>query len=158
MPLQQQTTLKNLDVYISVPSNITELDNALCGNTNRTGQLCGQCVDGYSPPVYSYFPQCVNCTSGTNNWPKYLAVSLLPTTAFFIGVLTFRVRATSPLLNGYILLCQIITAPPIQRLIAYSIYTQPYKNPQVVKMSSFIYFGYIGIWNLDFFRLAYTPF
>ena len=160
-PYNSKPTLKNdvnLDVYISVPRNITELDKALCGNTNRTGQLCGQCVEGHSPPVYSYYPQCVNCTSGTNNWPKYLAVSLLPTTVFFLGILTLRLRATSPLLNGYILLCQIITAPPIQRLIAYSIYTGHYKNPQEVKMSSFIYFGCIGIWNLDFFRLAYTPF
>ena len=114
-------------------------------------------MDGYSPPVYSYYPHCVNCTSGTNNWPKYLAVSLLPTTVFFLGILTLRLRATSPLLNGYIMLCQIITAPPIQRLIAYSIYAGHYKNTQAVKMS-FIYFGCIGIWNLDFFRLAYTPF
>ena len=112
-------------------------------------------MDGYSPPVYSYYPQCVNCTSGTNNWPKY---SLLPTTVFFLGILTLRLRATSPQMNGYILLCQIITAPPIQRLIAYSHYAGRYKNAQAVKMSSFIYFGCIGIWNLDFFRLAYTPF
>ena len=68
-------------IYDSLPSNVSELDRAMCGGIGRTGQLCGQCVDGHSPPVYSYYPQCVNCTSGTNNWPKYLGVSLLPTTA-----------------------------------------------------------------------------
>ena len=96
--------------YKPIPSNLSDLDNAVCEfkSTGRTGQLCGQCVDGYSPPVYSYYPHCVNCTSGTNNWPKYLAVSLLPTTVFFLGVLTFRFRATSPQMNGYILICQIL--------------------------------------------------
>ena len=111
----------------------------MCGYTNRTGQLCGQCEEGHSPPVYSYYPQCVNCTAGTNNWAKYMAVSLLPTTVFLIGVLVFRFRATSPLLNGYILVCQIIASPPLQRLIAYHIYEEQYENTY-------------------FFRLAYTPF
>ena len=142
-----------LNLYISLPSNVTELDKATCGLTSRTGQLCGQCVDGHSPPVYSYYPQCVNCTTGTNNWPKYLAVSLLPTTAFFIGLLVFRFRATSPLLNGYILFCQIITSPPIMRLVVYAD-----RNKIYIQTLLHIYFGFLSIWNLDFFRLTYTPF
>ena len=144
-------------MYISIPSNITQLDKGMCGYTNRTGQLCGQCVVGYSPPVYSYYPQCVNCTAGTNNWAKFLAASLLPTTVFLIGVLIFRFRATSPLLNGYILFCQIITSPPLLRLVAYHIYKHHYENNYVGYFAS-IYFGCLGIWNLDFFRMAYTPF
>ena len=147
----------NDTIYDSLPSNISELDSEMCGGTGRTGQLCGQCVDGHSPPVYSYYPQCVNCTSGTNNWPKYLAVSLLPTTAFFIGVLVFRLRATSPLLNGYILVCQIVTSPPVLRLIAYNIRANNNENTKEGYLAH-IYIGCLGIWNLDFFRLAYAPF
>ena len=143
--------------YASLPSNVTELDTVMCGGTARNGQLCGQCMEGHSPPVYSYCPQCVNCTAGTNNWAKYLAVSLLPTTAFFIGALVFRFRATSPLLNGYILFCQILTSPPIQRLLAYSIHEQTHVA-QEARIVSYIYYAYLSIWNLDFFRLAYTPF
>ena len=71
--------------YIIVPKNSSQLDIAICSNTHRTGQLCGQCVNGTSPPVYSYYLQCVDCPAGTNNWAKYLAVSLLPTTLFFLG-------------------------------------------------------------------------
>ena len=53
--------------YKPIPSNLSDLDKAVCKfkSTGRTGQLCGKCVDGYSPPVYSYYPHCVNCTSGT---------------------------------------------------------------------------------------------
>ena len=140
--------------YISLPSNVTELNRTMCGRIARTSHLCGACMEGHSPPVYSYYPQCVNCTAGTNNWPKYLAVSLLPTTAFFIGALVFRFRATSPLLNGYILFCQIGTSPPILRLLAYR--ARDYKQHHVVLV--YIYSAFLSIWNLDFFRLVYTPF
>ena len=145
------------NIFIPVPSDVAKLDKGMCGYTSRTGQLCGQCEEGHSPPVYSYYPQCVNCTAGTNNWPKYMAVSLLPTTVFLIGVLVFRFRATSPLLNGYILVCQIIASPPLQRLIARHIYEEQYENTYIGS-SGFIYSGCLDIWNLNFFRLAYTPF
>ena len=144
--------------YHSLPSNVTELDRAMCGVTGRTGQLCGQCMEGHSPPVYSYYQQCVNCTADTNNWAKYLAVSLLPTTAFFTAALVFRFRATSPLLNGYILACQIGTSPPVLRLLSYSTYDRHYHNAHEVALLAKIYTGFLSIWNLDFFKLAYTPF
>ena len=83
--------------YQILPHDPNDIDGILCGFTDRTGQLCGQCVDGYSPPVYSYYQQCVRCRNGTNNWPKYLAVSLLPTTAFFLTLTAFRFRVTMPI-------------------------------------------------------------
>ena len=140
--------------YLSLPSDVTELDTVMCGSNGRTGQLCGQCMERHSPPVYSYHPQCINCTTGTNNLAKYLAVSLLPTTAFFVGALVFRFRATSPLLNGYILFCQIMTSPPILRMVVY----KGISNTYGIVIMSYIYYGFLSIWNLDFFRLAYTPF
>ena len=66
-----------------------------------------------STPIY--YPQCVKCPAGTNNWAKYLAVSLLPTTLFFLATIIFRFRATSPNVNGFILFCQIFSSPKILR-------------------------------------------
>ena len=96
-----------------IPNAISQLDTAVCGFTNRTGQLCGQCENGTSPPVYSYYPQCVKCPTGTNNWAKYFAVSLLPTTLFFMGAVVIKLRATSPHLNGYIMFCQILASSSV---------------------------------------------
>ena len=53
--------------------------------------------------------------------------------------------------------CQIITSPPLQRLIAYKIHENNYENTKEGYFA-YVYFGCLGIWNLDFFRLAYTPF
>ena len=142
--------------YFQVPNDTLQLDSAMCQQSDdyRTGQLCGQCVDGHSPPVYSYFPQCVRCRSGTNNWPKYLAVSLLPTTVFFLGVLIFRFRATSPRLNGYILICQMVTSPLVVR---HAIRSQ-WDNKHYTGTSGDVLLAYFSIWNLDFFRTLYSPF
>ena len=151
---------QSVNTYRSLPRNVTQLDRDMCGLTARTGQLCGQCMEDCSLPVYSYYPQCVNCTGDTNNLAKYLAVSLLPTTAFFTGALVFRFSAMS-LLNGYILacqICQILTSPPIQRLVAFEEYDMHYHNVNETILFIKIYSGCLSIWNLDFFRLAYTPF
>ena len=143
--------------YLNVPSNRTNIDSAVCGGTDRTGQLCGQCMNGHSPPVYSYYPQCVRCRKGTNNWPKYSAVSLLPATVLFLVVTVLRFRATSDHMNGYILFSQVFTSPPIMRQFGGSLLKHHYVNkPQGYVTQAII--AYFGIWNLDFFRLLYTPF
>ena len=90
--------------FINITVNSSSIINdVMCGPHKRQGQMCGSCscMDGYAPPVYSYSLSCVNCT--TSNWAKYTAVSLLPVTAFFIFVVTFRLSATSPKLHGLIL-------------------------------------------------------
>ena len=140
--------------YVAVLKN---LSTDFCGVLKRTGQLCGQCLDGYSPPVYSYYPQCVRCTNGTNNWPRYLTISLLPPTILFLATITFRFRATAPSLNGYILFSQVFSASPTTRYLGESILKNHYeKMPTGYVLDALI--ALHGIWNLDFFRLFYTPF
>ena len=141
--------------FYVIPSHPSELDAAVCGVTNRTGQLCGQCMEGTSPPVYSYYLQCVSCTA--NNWAKYLTVSLLPTTVFFLGALSLRLRASSPHMNGFILFCQLLTSPPILREVAESYYVHDYAH-SYIGIAGDIYISYFSIWNMDFFRMAYSPF
>ena len=137
-----------------VPNDASQLDIAFCGFTHRTGQLCRQCENGTSPPVYSYYPQCVHCPAGTNNWAKYLAVSLLPTTLFFVGTVVIKLRATSPHMNGYIMFCQILASSSVVRRIQEDILVHPHENNLWVK----IYISLLGFWNLDFFRMIYPPF
>ena len=143
--------------YLRVPSVLPDLESVVCGYTNRTGQMCGQCVNGTSPPVYSYYPQCVHCPKGTNNWPKYLAVSLLPTTLFFLGTVALRFRATSPLMIGFILHCQICTSPPVLRRLGFAFFNE-YNTFRSWGTFFALYISYLSIWNLDFFRMVYTPF
>ena len=135
--------------YFDITANTSSGINMLmCERYNRQGQLCGSCMPGYAPPVYSYNLSCVNCT--TSNWAKYMAVSLLPVTAFFVVVITFRISATSPKLNGLILCLQLLFSPSNQRNFGTS------KNSH--KPIGLLLTSLYGIWNLDFLRFIYIPF
>ncbi|CAI8008252.1 hypothetical protein GBAR_LOCUS5658 [Geodia barretti] len=103
--------------FFPLPCNISELNQFMCADLNREGQLCGRCQDGYAPPVYSYALHCVNCTDyGYQNWLKYVAVAFGPLTAFCVIIIVFHISATSPYLHGYILFCQLFSLPIIYRL------------------------------------------
>ena len=132
--------------YYPLPSNVSQV----CDLFYREGQLCGKCKDGFALPVYSYDPSCVNCTEYSSNWVKYMAISFLSPTALFVVVVTFRVSATSGLLNVFVLVCQIVSAPFVVQTIL--------SHTTNLNLLSRIGLSLYGIWNLDFFRLLYHPF
>ena len=146
------TLFRAVPLYRILPANVDDVCNVL----KRRGQFCGQCMQNYSPPVYSYDLNCVHCPTGTNNWGKYLAISLLPTTVLFFLALMFRFRATSPQLNVYIMACQLVSSPIVVR------YAVKYSYLHHVHLSAKYLSGFaftlMSMWNLDFFKLIYSPF
>ena len=142
--------------FFPLPCNISELNQFMCADLNREGQLCGRCQDGYAPPVYSYSLHCVNCTDhGYHNWIKYLAIAFGPLTVFCVVIIVLHISATSPYLHGYILFCQLFSLPTTYRILLNSHGYMYYKG---TKLFTNIYSSLVGIWNLDFFRLIYEPF
>ena len=145
------------NAYYPLPSNTSKL-NELCSGYHREGQLCGSCEEGFALPVYSYNLSCVNCTNHyANNWSKYLAVSLLPLTLFFIIIVTCRVKVTSSVMNAFVLLCQIASLPAINRVYSLGLERHYSRGSTVFSMVA-VTFTFCSMWNLDFFRLLYQPF
>ena len=136
--------------YHVLPNNITELNNAMCGQMNRDGLLCSKCRDGYSPLVYSYDLNCIKCHSKDNyNWLKLIAVAFIPLTLFYFIVIFFRISATNPYLYGFITFNQAVTAPINLR--------GSFFNLEGTSTSHYKYIARLvgvptTIWNLDFFR------
>ena len=79
---------------VILPCNISDLNNFMCSSTNREGQLCGRCREGFAPPVYYYSLRCVNCTDYHLNWLKYLAVAFGSLTVFSIIISVFHISPT----------------------------------------------------------------
>ncbi len=140
----------------TLPTNISEVNHATCGVAKRSGQLCGGCQDGYAPPAYSYLLRCVRCSEGESNVGKYVAVSLLPLTVFYIAIAISGFSATVASLNAFILACQIIANPALMR-IAESQFTQGSQPDSIVSAFNGVASVY-GVWCLDFFRTLYKPF
>ena len=54
--------------YIQLPSNVSMLNEFMCGPLNREGTLCGKCKDGYGIALYSYTLECSKCWGHGYGW------------------------------------------------------------------------------------------
>ena len=99
-------------LYSEMPSNVSQLDEVMCGPYNRRGFLCGKCKDGYGPAVYSFDTACANFSSLWSRYAisLYLFLQFIPTTLIFLCFVVFRLNITSGPLLGYVLFCQITIA------------------------------------------------
>ena len=133
--------------YHVLPNNITKLNNAMYGRLKRDGLLCSKCQDGFSPLVYSYDLNCINCSNSNHNWLKFIAVAFIPLTIFYFIVILFRINATNPYLYGFITFNQVVTAPINLRAVFLASIEIPTFN-HVLRIIALP----MTIWNLDFFR------
>lgn len=74
-----------VDLYLPLPVNLSDLNNFVCGQFNREGQLCGDCKDGYGPAVLSYAMHCGNCEKSRYGLALYFVVELLSITLMFFN-------------------------------------------------------------------------
>ena len=131
-------------VYNRAPSN--------CASFNRQGTLCGQCLDGYTVPAYSYTLTCIRCDRERENWGLYIVFAFLPLTVFIIITLVFRINVLSPHLNMFVLSAQLVSTPALVKIIFY------YKKSYGIEILMKIVLTLYGIWNLDFYGLFYLTF
>ena len=134
--------------------HISVLEDVHCRQLNRKGRMCGQCIDGFTTSAYSYDLKCVQCSGGHYNWAKYVAVALLPLTAFFIVIVTFRISVTLPPMVALIHILQSIISPQITRVIVFALTTQTLSSASIPAR---ILYTIYGVWNLDFFRTVIPP-
>ncbi len=141
-------------VYYKLPNNTDGLNNYSCGKYNRDSILCGDCLPGFSPLLYSYDMKCANCTGQnmTYNWIKYIAVAYVPLTIFFFLVVIFNFNGTSPLFKSLITISQGMSSPIAVRAFL-SVVTKKNYIEIFIRLISCFY----GIWNLDFFRTVLPP-
>ena len=141
------------DNYISLPNNISDLNDYMCGPMNRQGPMCSQCADDFGLAVFSVGHTCTNCTGTWYGVPLYLFTEFVPITIFFFIVMFFHINLTSAPMVAFVLFSQI----------AVSTFSTIISN-RLVFSSTMIYnflnilISFYGIWNLDFFRFIIPPF
>ena len=130
----------------------------MCGPYNRKGLLCGRCIDGYGPAVYSLDMKCANCSkiSTVSAISLYLFLELIPVTLFFMCVVFFHLSIISGPLLGYVLLCQAYIFAMPTALFTYK-YVLSHSH---VFLAALLKFSLIvsSSWILQFLRFATPPF
>ena len=139
-----------------IPSNSSKLSDFFCGKYHREGQLCGKCEAGFAMPVYSYYLGYIKCERSqySKNLLKYIAAAFFPLTLFFIIIVTFRIRVTSGIMTVFVLTSQIISTPMFCRMCSLIYHDRMHAIQDIAGVIISLY----GMWNLDFFRLLYSPF
>ena len=144
--------------YVELPSNVSELDNFICGPMNRNGPLCSECIDGFGLSAISLDPYtCYNCThfSLTYGIPLYVLIEVIPITILYLIILILRVNITTSPMTCFILYSHSVMYATIVDLV--------HPVDQIVYLLQPKYFRAVivllyGIWNLDFFKYILPPF
>ena len=149
------TTLGDV-LFIQMPSNVSLLNEFMCGPLNREGELCGRCKNGYGIALYSYTLECSKCWEHGYGWVLYYFLELFPITVLYFLVVIFHIRATSSPLSALVFMSQIVVYTirlnvPFHMYIENEVTGFPYLALQVLLVLC-------GIWSLDFFRSVIPPF
>ena len=152
-------TENNTDrLYSEMPTDPDLLNDTMCGPYNRKGLLCGRCIDGYGPAVYSFDMKCANCSKISTGFAicLYLFLELIPVTLFFMCVLFFRLNIISGPLLGYVLFSQVYMFVIQKELHIYK-YISSHSH---MFLKALFKFSLIlsSSWILQFLRFTISPF
>ena len=140
------------EAYYKIPSDPEKINGAMCGNLNRDGTLCGQCLNDSSPLVYSYDVKCVKCPKGYRNWWKFILAAFGPLTIFYLIVLFCKAKVTPGYMYAFVFYAQAMSTPVFLR----SVFTELGSRHNGVLIGVKILSSVYGVWSLDFFRAFYT--
>ena len=123
-----------------------------CGLANRTGTLCGRCVNGFSVAITD--PWSFRCISNDECKPincfLYLLAELGPLTVMFVFVYMFGINVAAPYTFGYVTIAQIV---PLYTL---NVLKGVIDRPPVYNLVKFLLSLY-SMWSLDVFSLFIPP-
>ena len=136
---------------ISIPENVSELNNYMCGPMNRKGIVCSECIDGYGPSVTSPNFKCSDCSNAWYGVPLYLLLELAPVTVFYLIMLIFQVNITSAPMISFVFYSNIIVLHSLNFNIV------NHDQVEFKALGTIAALSY-SIWSLDFFRYVIPPF
>ena len=145
-------TKSQLSKFMDVPSDVSKLDEEMCGPLNRTGLLCSRCQPGLGPAVFSYYKECKECMPQPLGWLLFFVRLTVPLTLICVIVIVFRINFASPVLNSFVLMAQVLNVTMCSNYpFDISGYTYSYS---FYKFSA----DFVGLFNLDFFMFLIPSF
>ena len=150
--------------YVALPSDISELNPYMCGPLNRISYMCSDCKSGYGPPAF--FTSCTNvCHLCRDTWydvALYLSLEFVPITLFYLVVLIFQIKLTLAPMTCFIMYCQLMVMAFYEECTSKSSPTLfsrvKYTDEGEIRTETKILLSLFGVFNLDFFHYAVSPF
>ena len=156
-PYWMNFTDYNYYVFPALPEHTAESDltAVMCGALNKTGRLCGECVNGTGPAPYTRDLQCLECLQHGSAWLLYLALQIAPLTAFLLITLLLGLNFTSPAMNAFVIYAQFYSQTVTFRYpnSRYNYSRNHWLTTALLAQSTFY-----DMFNLQFFQSLLPPF
>ena len=145
-------TKSHIPRFIDLPSDVSKLDEEMCGPLNRTGLLCSRCQPGLGPAVFSYYKECKECMPQPLGWLLFFVRLTVPLTLICVIVIVFRINFAFPVLNSFVFMVQVLNTVLFRNdPFAISGYTPSYSLYKFVA-------DFVGLFNFDFFMFLIPSF
>ena len=144
-------------LFITLPGNVTQLNDYMCGSLNRKGYQCDECLEGFGVSLTSLGFQCSNCSGIWYGVPLYLFLEFVPITIFYVIVLVYRLNVTSVPMTSFVMFSQLTFYSFVLSAESQSVFRTQLASRQQFDLLNAVIALY-GIWNLDFFRYVIPPF
>ena len=141
--------------YNLLPNKASNFDD-LCGQQQRKGYFCSDCIESKGIDTNSWKYNCIECPVNeamdiVKNVFLYTIVKFLPVIVMFLIIILFQVNLTSAPLNLYIWFCQTLSLPEnINSFQSHFATNVGATNPWLTLL-----FLPLGIWNLNFFQFFF---
>ena len=152
----QLSNFSSDNLFHRLPKYTSNLTSFMCGSLHRKGPLCGKCVDGFGPALYSYTLECKKCWGHGAGWLLYITLAVIPTTVLYMIVVVFDVSVTSPPLHAFVFSCHIVVYTFRTQSDLYLLTVNELKGFSHGMLK--VMLALCGFWNLDFFRSIVHPF
>lgn len=137
---------------ISTKLSGPELNERMCGRSNRQGVHCKQCISGYGPAAMSDGISCADCSKYKYMWLLNLLLQLLLLTVMFVVIMLLQIRGTASPWNITITYSQLVV-----NALMYNVNLRNRIQCNVGKRGDVILLTMLGVANLDFLRLVIPP-
>ena len=131
-------------------SDLSSLNHdAFCVTIKRKGVLCGECIEGYGPAVFTFPLECRNCSNDPEylSWPLYFVTDIFLVALFFLLLVLLNVSITSGPANSYVFFAQVISTS--FNINGYGLLPSGSHSFKFLQDTSVTVYD---IWNLNFFR------
>ena len=144
--------------FITLPDNVSELNDYMCGPWNRKGLLCGECEEGFGLSFLSVRPTCSKCSDSeiAGGVILYFLLGVVPITlVYFFFLVVFNIDLTSAPFTAFVLFSQIAFSFLTLSNIDLDFVLQ---NTHPIATSYIkILITFYGFWDLDFFLVYLIP-
>ena len=106
------TELGTVALYMTLPEDVLDLTDFLCGQYNHRRLFCNECQDLHKSSMTSYSQECTPCGKTYRNLGRaaYFFLQVIPVTIVYIVVIVFDIRLTNSPWSVFILYSQVIVS------------------------------------------------